>query len=207
MIVFLRGEVFSSGLGYLDLDVQGVGYRVYVTEQLASEARVGETRFIYTYQHVREDAVQLFGFTSEGDRALFELLLSVSGIGPKVALQVLGATTAEAFAEAVAAEDVAALCELPGVGKKTAQRMLVELKDKVDDVWLVGSTTPRAARPAATLATPLERDAVEALVALGYHEKQAVEAVQQVLADGAHSSVEETLRQSLQLLYQERAVR
>jgi holliday junction DNA helicase RuvA len=209
LIIFLRGIVVSLGRGFVDLDVQNVGYRVLVTDIVAASLVRQETAFLYTYQHVREDANLLFGFADESSRSLFELLLSVSGIGPKSALQVVGATTAVAFAESVTAEDINTLCLLPGIGKKTAQRLLVELKDKVGEIWISGQASPRSEASISRVATidSFERDVSEALTALGYAERQAIDAVKTVRATENPETVEEALRLALQLLYSERSVR
>lgn len=210
MIVFLRGEVVSLGRGFVDLDVQNVGYRVYVTDSVAASLVRGETAFLYTHHHIREDAQVLFGFDEQSSRSLFELLLSVSGIGPKSAIQVVGATNANQFAESVTAEDITALCQLPGIGKKTAQRMLVELKDKVSDLWVEGQdskTRSTGALPQALQMDAFEQDVLDALLALGYAERQALEAIKTVRMTNHPTSVEEAIRQALQLLYQARSGR
>src|SRR5690348_13964182 len=131
MIVFLRGTVFSKSAMNLDIDVQGIGYRVWVTERFAGEKQEQEEIFVYTYQHIREDSNVLYGFETELERVLFEMLLTVSGIGPKVALQIINSAAVNDFVYAVQTEDLGMLCHLPGIGKKTAQRLIVELKDKL----------------------------------------------------------------------------
>lgn len=205
MIVFLRGTVQGTGGGYVDLDVQGVGYRTWVTDGLSASVTPGETLFLYTHQHIREDVSELFGFTSEADRTWFELLLSVSGVGPKGALQILSATVFDTFATAVSSEDVDALCRLPGIGKKTAQRLIVELKDKVAAMWV-----PQWSRPADQMAArpshrkgdnlrlnALQTDLLEALLALGYPEREAMLVVAEVTEDAADHTLEDALRLAL----------
>ncbi|WP_026973916.1 Holliday junction branch migration protein RuvA [Alicyclobacillus contaminans] len=201
MISFLRGSVFAVGGSYVDVDVQGVGYRVHMTQTALSQLKAGQAVFLYTHQSVREDGVYLYGFPSEADRLWFELLIGVSGIGPKGALQILSGTSGEALAEAVYAEDVVALCQLPGVGKKTAQRLIVELRDKLaasrQPSWIRSGgagTTGRA--PVGTV----QNDVIEALVALGYNERQASEEVRVVLSESPSLGVEDALRLCLQRL-------
>jgi holliday junction DNA helicase RuvA len=209
MIVFLRGEVFSKGSMYLDIDVQGVGYRVWVTENLADGSAIQENIFIYTYQHVREDAVVLYGFSSETDRMLFEKLLTVSGIGPKVALQMMNAVDAADFIEAVHREDLHALCELPGIGKKTAQRLIVELKDKLD---LIPNIHVQKSRPVSPSHSDKREpsvltDVVEALKMLGYPERSAFEVAHRVLYESPELNLEDALKMCLQELYVHSSIR
>ncbi|MCL6454430.1 MAG: Holliday junction branch migration protein RuvA [Alicyclobacillus sp.] len=183
MIVFLVGTVAAVGPGYADIDVHGVGYRVYLTDAHLATLRTGEGVRVYTYHHVREDAMLLYGFESEVARSWFEQLISVSGIGPKGAMQVLSGMDADHLGQAILREDVDALTRLPGIGRKTAQRLIVELKGRV--AKLAGEAAPmppEAVAPAPALEHPVTRDVVEALVALGYNEKQAAEQVAAVLA-------------------------
>ncbi len=203
MIVFLRGTVFSKRLMYLDIEVHGIGYRVWVTERFAGKVQEQEEMFVYTYQYVREDAIVLYGFETEMDRLLFEMLLSVSGVGPKVALQIINSASVDDFVYAVQTEDLAMLCHLPGIGKKTAQRLVVELKDKLDNIPHLGA--PR------TMEVPMNRlqndlpsiqaDVLEALKMLGYPERLAIDTVRRVLDNTPHQSVEDALKICLQELY------
>lgn len=201
MIAFLRGTACSVGNGYVDLDVAGVGYRTFIPEHWAGAMAAGEELFVYTYQVVREDAILLFGFQTEEERRWFELLIGVSGIGPKGAMQVLSAAGVRDFAEAVDGEDVSFLCGLPGIGKKTAQRLIVELKDKVSDMWNLGVSGRLAEPPVRRKGGhPLYGDIIEALVALGYNERQVADLVREILDGDPSLSIEEVLRRSLQLL-------
>ncbi len=200
MIAFLRGIAHTVGEGYVDVDVHGVGYRAFVAQKVADSLQSGQEVFLFTYQAVREDAILLYGFPTEDDRNWFELLIGVSGIGPKGALQILSGISGAEFAEAIYAEDVDTLCRLPGVGKKTAARLVVELKDKLEDMWRVSRTTSRkeVAASAATETSRVERDVIEALVSLGYNERQAAEQVRQVLSEAPSIAVEDALRLCLQ---------
>lgn len=199
MIAFLRGTVFQTGVGYADLDVNGVGYRVWMPERSVRQLESGRDVLVYTHHHVREDAMLLFGFATPGDRNWFEVLLGVSGIGPKVALQLMSATEAETFASAIANDDTNWLCSLPGIGKKTAQRLMIELRDKLDAFWHPGATASTSLRPQAVdRLHGVGQDIVEALVVLGYNEKRAVEIVQQLADEGPLRSVEDGLRLALQ---------
>ena len=202
MIVFLQGTVHGLGVAYVDLNVKGVGYRIFVPESVALALTPGNEVFLYTHRHIREDADELFGFVEESDRDWFEILISVSGIGPKGALQIVSGTTRDAFVSAILSEDLNALCNLPGVGKKTGQRLILELKDKVRSLGVVAQIAGREVNSGRPAGSPsLQMDVVEALQALGYNERQAVQAASEVLGlDPPPGTVEEALRRSLQLL-------
>ncbi|QGG46686.1 Holliday junction branch migration protein RuvA [Heliorestis convoluta] len=132
MISFLRGLLVGVGEDAIVLDVSGVGYHVFVPSTVLEQLpRVGETMKIHTYFHHREEQVQLFGFQSEEELAFFRLLLEVSGIGPKVGLAILSTFPAKQLERAIVTEDMMVLTRIPGIGKKTAQRLVVELRDKL----------------------------------------------------------------------------
>lgn len=202
MIVFLRGIVRHLSSTSTDLDVNGIGYRVFITEPHAKHLVLGEEAFVYTYHHVREDAVQLFGFESEAHRDWFELLIGVSGVGPKGALQILSGASVSEFARAIQEEDLDTLCRLPGIGKKTAQRLVVELKEKIAKLeWSeMGVSVTSPARPSQVKQHPFEDDAAAALVSIGYPEKFATEKVKAVLSQGRYENVTEVIRAALQQL-------
>jgi Holliday junction DNA helicase RuvA len=168
---------------------------------------LGQNVMVYTHYHVREDAAMLFGFLTQQDRDWFELLIGVSGIGPKVALQLMSGTEADAFAEAVQADDISSLCALPGIGKKTAQRLVLELRDKLDVLSLGAAGGAKLGRTAAARSNgtgqPLgavEKNIIEALVVLGYNDKHAGDVLASLLADNEIDSVEEGLKLALQQL-------
>ncbi len=182
MIAFLEGRVAEKGAGRAILDVGGVGYEVLApASTLAKLPAVGRTTRLLTRLHVREDQMTLYGFATADERALFDLLVTVSGVGPKVALSFLSVLSPEAIRRAVAAGDLAALMVVPGVGRKVAQRVVVELKEKLEgEVPLAG---------------PLA-DVREALLALGLSAQEASEALAGLPADGDRP-VEELLREAL----------
>lgn len=133
MIAFLTGRVAERTPTHLLLDVNGVGYSLAMsTGALAALPATGDTVTIYTHLHVREDELSLYGFESPAEKSLFEMLITVSGVGPKVALAALSSFAPEALASAICAEDIALVGTIPGVGKKTAQRIVLDLKDKLD---------------------------------------------------------------------------
>ena len=131
MISFLRGIIFEVGQDNIIIEVNGIGYQVAVHPNEAALLKKGDSTFLYTSFVVREDLVSLFGFLTPEGLRLFKTLISASGIGPKTALAITGASSYSDFAGAVFSDDISSLIRLPGVGKKTAQRMLVELKDKL----------------------------------------------------------------------------
>jgi Holliday junction DNA helicase RuvA len=137
MISRLRGTVVARTPAGLVLDVGGVGYLVAATPRVT--ARVGEEATVETHLHVREDALQLYGFASAEERELFELLLGVSGIGPKVALAIVSGSPPAELRRAIARDDLARFEAIPGIGRKTAQRVVMELKDKLGEPAVVGS--------------------------------------------------------------------
>jgi Holliday junction DNA helicase RuvA len=141
MIGFLDGRVVSPGPDGCYVDVNGVGYRVTCSATtLASLPRTEESTRLWIHTHVREDAIALFGFATEAERTMFEALIGVSGVGPKVALAVCSALTPEAFRRALVTDDVGALGSVPGIGKKTAGRIVLDLKEKLQlpDLEVVG---------------------------------------------------------------------
>jgi holliday junction DNA helicase RuvA len=184
MISFLEGEVVEKGATRVVVNVAGVGYDVQVpTSVLGKLPGAGEVARVHTRMIVRDDAMLLYGFSSSDERTLFDLLTGVSGVGPKVALSFLSALTPEALRRAVTSNDVDALTVVPGVGKKVAQRVLLDLRDK-----LGGDEVNVAEGPIA--------ETREALVALGLSPLEASEALAGLEPDGR--SVEDLLRQALQ---------
>lgn len=175
MIAYLEGKLVEKSPTQLILDVNGIGYSVRIP--LSSYDKLGDkgsrTR-ILTYQYVREDALQLYGFATGSEKDLFELLISVSGIGPKMALGILSCISVEDFQNSVACEDLDILTSISGVGKKTAQRLIVELKEKLTGLELgAGSKISEKERSE----FKLQEEAIKALVSLGFNKLKAKEAV------------------------------
>ena len=188
MIATLRGEVSQIEDNAIILEVGGVGLRVFVTAPLRTRLKPGEVVLLYTHLVVREDALTLYGFESQADRELFNTLLGVDGVGPKVALSVLSTMTLDAIQRAVFAEEADVLSRVPGVGKKTAQKMALHLKDKL-------KPTDALSRVAAMSDT--DGEVLAALTALGYSVIEAQTAIQSIPKDGP-DDVEERLRIALQ---------
>jgi Holliday junction DNA helicase RuvA len=199
MIAFLEGTVAYTALDQIILNVGGVGYRVYVTLPFASRLQEGASVRIHTHQHVREDAIVLYGFATHEERELFVRLQSVSGVGPKAALSLIGSASLSMVCAAIQGEDVQFLMKVPGIGKKTAQRLIIDLKDKLDDIH------PRHLQPeplaAASPARTDEGELFAALMALGYTEKEAQAAVRSLAREIEQGiPVESLLKLALRIL-------
>lgn len=197
MIGFLRGVLRDKQPPSLMIEVQGVGYEVEAPMTTFYDLpAVGETVTLYTHLAVREDAHTLYGFSKQSDRKLFRALIKVNGVGAKLALTILSGMDATLFAHCVQAGDTASLVKLPGVGKKTAERLVVEMRDRLADweVPAVGAPgSAAAARP--DVANPVE-EAVSALVALGYKPQEASRMVRAI--DSSDLSTEDIIRAALQ---------
>lgn len=195
MIGFLQGTLLQCTPERALLDVQGVGYAVliplptfYELEKVASDQVVG----LFIHTHVREGAIELFGFWNEKEQLIFEKLILVSGIGPKLARVILSGMPSEQLLTALAAGDTARLATIPGIGKKTAERMVVDLKDKAQ------ALAKEMDQP--VLADETETDLVQALVNLGYKESLALRAVSRAREQNPEAPFHELLRLSLQRL-------
>jgi Holliday junction DNA helicase RuvA len=188
MIATLRGEITQIEENALVVEVGGVGLRVFVPAPVRARMKTGEAIFLYTHLVVREDALILYGFESQGDRELFTMLLGVDGIGPRIALAVLSTLTIDAVQRAVFAEEADILSRVPGVGKKTAQKIVLYLHDRL-------KPTDALARVASMSDT--DSEVLAALTALGYSVVEAQTAIQSLPKD-APEDVEERLRTALQ---------
>jgi Holliday junction DNA helicase RuvA len=188
MIATLRGEISQIEETALILDVGGVGLRIFVPAPLRGRTKVGEVLLLYTHLVVREDALTLYGFESQAERELFNVLLGVDGVGPKVALSVLSTMTLDAVQRAVFADEAELLSRIPGVGKKTAQKMALHLKDKLK---------PMDALATVAMMTDRDSEVLAALTALGYSVVEAQAAIQSLPKD-APEDTEERLRLALQ---------
>lgn len=194
MIALLRGTVAASAPGEVVLDVSGVGYRVRIVPGDGAAA-CGDERTLHTHLVVREDALDLYGFPTPAARDLFTTLLSVTGVGPKLALAALGALGDDGLRRAVVTEDVAALTVVPGVGRKGAQRMILELRERLGPL---GDAAP-AGRGAANGSDPVS-EARAALAALGYAPAEVARALDAVPAEAAGEGPEALVRGALRAL-------
>jgi len=193
MISSVRGEVLEVALDHAVIETAGIGYRVNATPSTLATLRQGAEARLITAMIVREDSMTLYGFPDSDTRDLFLTLLSVSGVGPRLAMATLAVHDASALRQALADGDVAALTRVPGIGKRGAERMVVELRDKVG---LVGATVGAPAVNGHAVRTPV----VEALVGLGFAARQAEEATDKVLAGDHDATTSSALRTALSLL-------
>ncbi|AZR73111.1 Holliday junction DNA helicase RuvA [Anoxybacter fermentans] len=199
MIAYLRGKLLLWREDYLILDVNGVGYRVFTPSSVFGKLPPkGEEVSVYIYTSVREDAIILYGFLTEGELELFKHLISVNGIGPKVALGILSTLSVSAFKKAVAYEDIKTLKKIPGIGEKTAKRLILELKNKLQ-TQILKVEEEKVIEPGSI---PMVEEAVDALMVLGYSRTEAFGAVEQVKDK---NSVEGLIRQALKILGQGRS--
>ena len=177
MIAYLRGKIKNKGQGYIILDVRDVGYKVFVNETVYTESDIGKETEFYIYQNVREDSLSLFGFNALDQLEMFELLLSISGIGPKSALGVLGIASTEDIKDSIARGDSSLLTKVSGIGKKTAERVVLDLREKVGRIT---HNTQHTTDGGGMIASG---DEIDALMALGYSMMQARDALRQVDSD------------------------
>lgn len=199
MIAFLRGNLLHGREDYLVIDVNGVGYRVFVPSSTMNRLPAkGEEVSVHIYTAVREDAIILYGFQTEAELELFKLLISVTGIGPKVAIGILSAMDVATFKRAIIFEDLTVLKKTPGIGEKTAKRLILELKSKIE---LDHNEEPDGAPTYVPVKSAALDEAIDALMTLGYSRVEAAQAAEQVKDK---DDVEEIIRQALKYLGQGR---
>jgi Holliday junction DNA helicase RuvA len=190
MIASLRGTLASKKPDQVTIDVNGVGYAVHVPLSVLSELpETGSNMFLHIYTYVREDTLVLYGFRTEEERRIFTTLISISGVGPKIALSILSTIPHDHFYRAIDAEEIDVLCRVPGLGKKTAHRLILELKGKLPSLK--------------EEKTRLYDDTLSALVNLGYKKTLAQEMLDKVYSTGLRD-IESLLRESLKYLTVER---
>ena len=197
MISYIKGTVAFKGNDYIIIENHGIGYQIKVPSRVLDSVSSGKEAMIHTYLYVREDILALFGFASVQEVETFQILLGISGIGPKVALSVLSTMTVENLYYAVFSEDAKSIAKTPGIGPKGAKRMIIELKDKLnlEDLESVSSEDEEVSRPQAVNEDNVF-DTVQALVALGYSNGEAYRAVHSV--PGAESlDAEQLLKEAL----------
>jgi holliday junction DNA helicase RuvA len=201
MIASLRGLILEKGYDHVLVEVGGVGLRVTVSlSTLAALRDTGSEARLLTYLQVREDALTLFGFATPEERLAFEQCISVQQVGPKLAMSILSTLSPSELAAAVRAEDVARLRKIPGVGNKTAERLVLELRDKLDKAGLIASTRSAQVKPA-TAAGTTSAQVASALQNLGYKPAEAERAAESATADAsAQLSVAELVKKALRAL-------
>jgi len=198
MIGRLRGVILEKKAPSLVLDINGVGYEIEAPMTTFYELpQVGEQVILYTHLVVREDAHLLYGFIRETDRALFRSLIKVSGVGAKLALALLSGMSAHDFIVTIRSNDITSLTRIPGVGKKTAERLIIEMRDRLKELNLEsGETTTHAAPPEQGMPPDEIKDAVSALIALGFKPPEASRMVSGINTKGLRS--EDIIRRALQ---------
>jgi len=195
MIALLTGKLVHKAADHLILDVAGVGYQVFVPlSTYYGTPGPGDELTLHIHTHLREDSLSLFGFMTMAEKEAFLQLLSVSGIGPKLALSVLSSLTVEDLVCSIRASDDSRLCSIPGIGKKTAARLILELKDKIRNIEADAPSSPAGPRSA----PPNElEDAVSALINLGYKKNIAEDVLRKVQRGRSGSGVEALIREAL----------
>ena len=192
MYAFISGTLAATTLSYAVIDNGGIGYKIFATKRFLETTPVGDEVKLYTYLIVREDEFSLYGFETEDDQRMFERLIGVSGVGPKSALGILSEMDASQIANAVVSGDRGSFTKVSGIGPKAAERIILDLKDKIDISEVVGQTGGKNDSRGAM------SEAIEALVSLGYSRMQAVNAVKSVSALG--NTTEELVLYALKAL-------
>lgn len=200
MIAYLRGKVLTTTAETIILDVNGVGYEAYCTGAVFRKLTVGAVTELYTYLQVKEDGVTLFGFDSTQEKELFLKLISVSGVGPKMAIGILATLSADDFAMAIATGDVKRLATVKGLGKKTAEKIVLELHGKISALEVLNASgdelTPSPVVETAKLSAQ-DEEAISALMGLGFTRAESTQAVKKAHEKGA-KTVEEIIMKALQ---------
>jgi len=201
----LRGCLVEKSPPEILIECAGVGYEVTLPmTSFYALPEVDEEAVVFTHFVVREDAQLLYGFTNKVERKLFRLLIKVNGVGPKLALAILSAMSADQFVSCVVHDQLSTMVKIPGVGKKTAERLLIEMRDRLKD-WQISSETPAtdsmimsSTIESTFIVSPVKGDAINALISLGYTQGQADKAVKAVYKDGSRS--EDVIRDALKAM-------
>lgn len=200
MISYIRGELVAVEEEKVIVDVNGVGFGIFMPGQSMSQLpAIGEEVKLHTYMNVREDAMQLFGFLTRDDLKVFKLVIGVSGIGPKGGLNILSQLSPDELRFAVMSHDVKAISAAPGIGKKTAEKLIIELKDKLSIEEVLERTEDTSSAMHTNTSNVIQAEAVQALVALGYGNSEALKAVKKVEVDD-DTTVEDVLKLALKYI-------
>jgi len=187
MLTYFKGVLVSACFTHLVLDVQGIGYAIFIPHRLMGELPpLGETIQLHTTFVVRECSHALYGFLDSQERDAFDILINVTGVGPKLALSLIGHLTFSELQSAVIHQDLPTLCRVPGVGKKTAERLVVELKDKISERW--PTSQMHSPFPLSDSKAQHAQDAMQALMNLGYSQGVAQKAIQQTFKELSESA-------------------
>jgi len=197
MYSYIKGSLEIKANGFVVIDNNGIGYKIFMSENGIEElGDIGENVKVYTYYHVREDNISLFGFISNEELRMFELLISVSGVGAKSAINMLSAITPSDFALAIISNDISSLVKVPGIGAKSAQRIILELKDKLKTEEAISKNDSKI--KVVIKQNNNQEEAVAALQVLGYNKKEVEKVLEKI--DATDLSVEDIIRKSLAYL-------
>lgn len=198
MIAYLKGKVLAIQEETAIIDVGGLGYEVYCTASAFSKMSVGFETEVFTYLQMKEDGLTLFGFSSTNEKEVFLKLIAVQGVGPKLGISVLTSLSTDQLGTAIATADVKRLSSVKGLGKKTAEKIILELHGKISAAEIMSvSETPAPQKASAEKLSPEDEDAVAALMGLGFTKNESVQAVKRAREKGA-KSVEEIIMRALQ---------
>lgn len=199
MFAYLKGSLEEKSTNFVVIDVGGVGYKVFMSASTISKiGELGSIVKVHTHYHVREDDISLYGFLSNEELKMFELLLSVSGIGAKSAITMLSNITPSAFAVAVISNDIKSLTKIPGVGQKSAQRIVLELKDKLKNEDAISKVDDKAVTVESVDSSANSSDAFAALIMLGYSRPEVNKAIEKI--DTSNLSTEDIIKVALKYL-------
>ena len=191
MIGFLKGKIISYKPTHIILDVNGVGYDIKISINTFEKINEKEIVSLHIYTNVKEDSITLYGFYSEAEKEMFELLISISGVGPKSALSLLSGISTDDLKQAIITNNIERMVAVPGIGRKTAERLILELKNKVRDIKEEG-ITPK--KPSA------QKEAISALTTLGYNLASSEKVVNKIISELPDCSLEELIKRSLKEL-------
>jgi len=192
MISFVRGKVFELTPTYVIIDNKGIGYHIAISLNTYSKLHLETEQLLYTVQIIRDDAHLLYGFYDQLEREIFKLLISVSGIGTNTALLILSAMSSKEIQQVIANEDVVALKSIKGIGAKTAQRAIIELKDKILKTYDVSPQTGIV-----PVGSPVKDEAIAALDALGFPKKRSENIIKEIIKENPEISLEKTIKEAL----------
>lgn len=204
MLAYVKGKLEMKMTGYIVIDVGGLGYKIFMSDTGIDElGNIGDIVKVHTYYKVREDDISIFGFNTLEELRMFELLISVSGVGAKTALAMLAVCEPTEFALAIISEDIKTLTQIPGIGAKSAQRIILELKDKIKKEQQIEELTKASSKVKTKLEEKIEKEeeieeAVAALQVLGYNKKEIEKAFEKLSKD--QMSTEELIRKGLNIL-------
>ncbi len=188
MIGYLKGKIISSKPTQIILDINGVGYKVGISINTFEKIVDKEDVSLFIHTHVKEDSISLYGFFTESEKEMFELLISISGIGPKIALGLLSGISVESLKEAIEEGNIARITAVPGIGRKTAERLVLELRSKIEGI---------SAGEFTTVQPSIKSEAISALTTLGYNVKVAEKVVRELLIENSNYALEDLIKKAL----------